>query len=166
MKTLVGLLPLAVGLTIAGVVIWQLLARGMTAGAWLLAGLLVGHGLIHGLFLVPRPQPAASASAGGEWPFDMARSWLVTTAGLDLSLVRIIGIALIAVVVVGFVLGGLSTVGLLIPAGWWPGLVVGSAAASILLFVMFFDAQLLLGVAIDAVLLWVVFGSIWSPTAA
>lgn len=166
LKTIAGLVPFAIVLSGIGVGIWWLLSREMALGRWVLGGFLVAHGLIHFLFVVPQPATAAGGSDGPEWPFDMARSWLVTGAGLDLNVVRVIGVALIGVVAIGFVLAGLATVGIVVPSGWWQVLVVASAAASIVLLALFFDPQLVLGLAIDVVLLWVVLASVWAPTAA
>jgi hypothetical protein len=164
-KTLKGLLPLAVGLVAYGFVIWFLLERDMANGRWLLAAFLVGHGLVHVMFAVPRPATRPATANGVDYPFDIARSWAVN-AGLDAGLLRIIGVALVATVVVGFVLAGLATVGLMVPAGWWPWLVVGSTLASIVLLVLAFSPGLTLGVAIDAVLLWLVLASSWLPVTA
>jgi hypothetical protein len=163
-KTIAGLLPLAVALVGVGVAIWWLLSRQMAAGTWLLAAVVVGHGLIHVLFVTPAPASAAQPGAA-EWPFDMSRSLLATRAGTDLNLVRLVGTALVCVVALGFVLTGLSTAGILIPSGWWQGLVVVSAAASVVL-VLFFNFQLVLGLGLDVVLLWVAFAAIWTPAAA
>lgn len=163
LKSLAGLVPFAVVLAGIGVAIWWLLSREMALGRWVLGGFLLAHGLIHALFIAPAP---ATTAGGAEWPFDLTQSWLVTSVGLDVNLVRVIGIALIGVVVVGFLLAALGTVGILVPSGWWPALVVGSAAASALLLVLFLNPQLVLGLAIDAVLLWVVLDAVWAPTAA
>jgi hypothetical protein len=166
MKTVTELLPLAIGVAVAGVVTWFLLGRNLAAGRWLLAGLLFAHGWVHLMFVFPQPEPARATAGGTAWPFDMSRSWLISGAGLDVSLVRTVGIVLMAVVFVGFVLGALSTVGLLVPAGWWSGLVVGAAVGSFLLLALFFSPTLLLGLAIDLALVWLVMAGVWSPAAA
>ena len=160
MKAIVGILPWAAVLAVLGGVIWWLLSREMVAGRWVLAAVLIGHGVVHGLFAVPAP---ATTEGAPVWPFDMARSWLVTGAGADLTVVRVVGVALIVLVVAGFALAALSTVGIVVPAGWWPATVAGSALASALLLVLFFEPQLLLGLGIDAVLLWVVMTRAWAP---
>jgi hypothetical protein len=162
-KTVASLLPLAVGLVALGAVIWWLLSRDMSPGRWLLAGLLVGHGLVHLMFVAPAP---ASAPDAPEWPFDMTRSWLVTGPGLDVDFVRAVGVALMAAVAVVFVLAGLSTAGILVPQGAWRMLVVGGSILSIVLLTIFFNPQLLLGVAIDAILLGVVLSAVWDPTTS
>ena len=86
----------------------------------------------------------------------MAKSWAVTGAGLDLSVVRAVGVALIVIVAGGFALAALSTVGLVVPAGWWQAAVGASAVTSVVVLVLFFNPQLVLGIGIDVVLLWAV----------
>lgn len=159
-KTMAGALPWAVVLVVIGGAIWWLLSRDMAAGRWLLAVLLIGHGLVHLLFAVPAP---AATEGGAEWPFDMARSWAVTGAGFDLNLIRVIGAVLIAVTVGAFALAALSTVGIIVPSGWWQPTVALGAIASAAMLVLFFEPQLVLGLGIDAVLLWVVMIRTWMP---
>jgi hypothetical protein len=165
MKTMTGLIPLAIGVAAAGVVTWYALTRDWAIGPWLLAALLFAHGWVHLMFVFPQPDPAAATAGAAAWPFDMAGSWLISAGGVDLGLVRGLGITLMAVVCVGFALAALSTVGLLVPAGWWAGLVVGSATGSLVLLTMFFSPLLLLGYAIDLALVGLVLASVWSPTA-
>lgn len=159
-RTLAGILPWAVVLMVVGGAIWWLLAREMAAGRWLLAALLMGHGMVHLLFVVPTP---AATEGGAEWPFNFAQSWAITGVGLDVNVVRIIGVALITVVVVGFSLAALSTVGIMVPSGWWQPIVAVSAVTSTILLVLFFEPQLVLGLGIDAVLLGVVAARGWTP---
>jgi hypothetical protein len=132
----------------------------MAAGRWLLAALLIGHGVVHVMFAVPAP---AGTAAGPEWPFDMARSWAIAGPGLDLNMVRAVGLALIAIVVIGLALAALSTVGIVVPSGWWQPAVAVSAVASAIALILFFEPQLVLGLGIDAVLLWVVATRAWVP---
>jgi hypothetical protein len=155
-----GMLPWAVVLAALGGATWWLLSHDMAAGPWLLAALLLGHGLVHVMFAVVSP---AVTEGGPEWPFDMARSWAVTGAGIDLSVVRVLGIGLIAIVAGGFTLAALSTVGLVVPTGWWQATVGVSAVASAVALVLFFNPQLALGLGIDAVLLWSVATRAWAP---
>jgi hypothetical protein len=156
-KTMAGILPWAVVLVLIGGAVSWLLSREMAAGRWLLAALLIGHGVVHVLFAVPAP---AAPDGGAEWPFNMAQSWAITGAGLDANMVRIVGVALI---VVGFSLAALSTVGIIAPSGWWQPIVAVSAVTSAILLVLFFEPQLVLGLGIDAVLLWVVVARAWMP---
>ena len=157
---MVGILPWAVVLVVIGGAIWWLLSRDMAAGRWLLAALLIGHGVVHVFFAVPTP---AASDGGAAWPFDMAQSWAVTRAGLDLNLVRVIGAILIVVTVGAFALAALSTVGIIVPVGWWQPTIALGAIASAAMLVLFFEPQLVLGLGIDAVLLWVVVTRAWVP---
>ena len=107
----------------------------------------------------PRPVRRSHPRGNRRWgcvAFDMAGSWAVTRAGLDLDLVRGIGAVLIAVTVGALALAALSTVGLIVPSGWWQPTIVLGATASAAMLVLFFEPQLVLGLGIDAVLLWVV----------
>jgi hypothetical protein len=158
-KAMGGILPYAVVLALLGGLTWWLLSRDQAAGPWLLAAVLIGHGMVHTMFAI---SPAVT-SGGPEWPFDMARSWAVTGAGLDLNVVRALGVTLVVIVAGGFALAALSTVGLVIPAGWWQAAVAGSAVTSIVVLVLFFNPQLVLGMGIDAVLLWAVVTKAWAP---
>jgi hypothetical protein len=163
MRTARSLLPLTVAIALVGAVTWFLLDRDIAAGRWLLAALLFAHGWVHLVFLFPQPSPAAATSDGIAWPFDMERSWLIGGAGLDPSLVRRLGIALAVAVFAAFALAALATLGWLIPAGWWDGLVIGGALGSTLMLTLFFSPALVLGFAIDLALAWLVLGSVWVP---
>jgi hypothetical protein len=160
-KTLRELLPLGIGLALFGAAEAYFLGNRVEAGKWLLAGFLVGHGLVHGMFFTPQPKEAAAR--GVEYPFDLAKSRLTTVLHLDTRLVRSVAIGLLAVVIVGFALAGLSTVGFVVPTGWWTGLVAGAALVSALLLVVGFNRGLALGFAIDAALLWLAIGGAWAP---
>jgi hypothetical protein len=155
-----GILPWTVVLAVLGGATWWLLAHDMAAGPWLLAVLLMGHGLVHVMFAVVSP---AVTEGGPEWPFDMAKSWAVTRAGLDINVVRALGIGLIAIVAGGFTLAALSTVGLVVPSGWWQPAVGLAAIASAIVLSLFFNPQLVLGLGIDAGLLWAVATRAWTP---
>ncbi len=126
----------------------------------LLAAFLAAHALIHVSYLTPAPPRTAG---GPEWPFEMARSWLVTGAGIDPGMVRPLGAAAVILTVALLVAAGLSTVGWIVPAAWWPSLVVGGAVASAVTLVLFFHPWLVLGLAIDAALLWAVLVVGWLP---
>ena len=128
-----------------------------------LGAFLVAHALIHVSFLTPAPPRTAD---GPEWPFAIDRSWLVSPLGLDPSVARTAGTVLVAATVALFVAAGLATVGWLLPTAWWPALVVGGSSLSAITLVLFFQPWLILGLMIDAALLWgaIVIG--WSPQAA
>jgi hypothetical protein len=165
MKTITGLLPLAIAIAVIGSVTWFLLSRDIGLGRWLLAGLLFAHGWVHVLFVFPSPASASTSAPASrpEWPFDMGRSWVIRGMGLDAATVRTLGVVLVAAVFAGFLLTAMSTVGILVPAGWWSGLVVGAAVGSTVLLSLFFSPMLLLGFAVNVALVGLVVASTWRP---
>ena len=129
----------------------------------LLAAFLAAHALIHVSYLTPAPPRTAD---GPEWPFEMARSWLVTGIGLDPALVRTLGTALVVTSIALLVAAGLATVGWIVPSEWWAALIVGGAVTSAVTLGLFFHPWLVLGLVIDAALLWATLGTGWTPTMA
>ena len=125
--------------------------------------LLVGHALVHVAYLTPAPPHAEGAP---EWPFAIERSWPVANLGVSLEVMRPVAYLLVAVVLVALVGAGLAIIDLVVPADWWPALVVTGAAASLLLLSLFFHPWLVIGVAIDVVLLYLVLVTGWDPFAA
>lgn len=126
----------------------------------LFAAFLAAHAMIHLSYLTPAPPRTAG---GPEWPFEMGRSWVVTGAHLDPGLVRTVGTALVAGTIALLALAALSAAGWVVPAEWWPSLAVGGAVASLATLAIFFHPWILLGIAIDLVLLWVVARIGWHP---
>ena len=59
MSTLLKLAPLGVGLVVFAVVVMFLVQRNMAVGTWLIAAFLLGHGLVHVMFVAPPPVAAA-----------------------------------------------------------------------------------------------------------
>ena len=161
MRGIVGMLPWVIVLAIAGAAIWLLLDRQVVLGSWILAAVILGHGLVHALFLVPPPDPPAGRP-GPRWPFELGRSWLVALAGARRG--RRLAMILVGVVVAASILASLATVGAL-SVDWWSALLVLAALASLLLLVLAFDIQLVLGIGIDVALLLVVATGAWRPTA-
>ena len=129
----------------------------------LLGAFLFGHALIHASYMSPAPPRTAD---GPEWPFEMARSWLVTGIGADPALVRALGTGLVIATIALLVAAGLATVGWIVPTDWWRQLVVGGAVASALTLMLFFHPWIILGLVIDAALLWAVVVVGWSPSPA
>jgi hypothetical protein len=162
MKSVTELLPLAIGIAVVGGITWWLLARNADLGRWLLAGLLFAHGWVHAMFAFPQPE-SGTTSVGIAWPFDMGRSWLISGLGLDAGLVRILGVALMVFVLASFLLSALSTVGVLVPAAWWAGLMIGATVGSTVMLALFFSPVLVLGFAVNLALALLVLGSVWSP---
>ena len=124
---------------------------------------LIAHALIHSGYLSPAPPKIAG---GPEWPFEMSRSWLVSNVGLHPDLVRPLGAALVAVTILAFVGAGLATMGLAVPHDWWRWLIAAGATASAATLALFFHPWLVLGLAIDAALLYLVFVAGWNPLVA
>jgi hypothetical protein len=130
--------------------------------SFVIALLLAAHGLLHASFVSPAPP----ATAGGpQWPFDLAHSRLLSPAGLGASATRAIGIALLAVVLAGYLAAALSVVGILPGSLFVPAVVAGSVASAAML-VVFFHRWLVFGLLIDAVLLWAVLVTGWLPGEA
>ena len=161
MKALVQLAPLGVGLLVFAGVAGLLIQRQNVIGVWLFAAFLLGHGLVHIMFAAPPPSQAGTS--GAEFAFDPSNSWLVTTHVAEVSVVRALVLALVAVTVIGYALAAMATVGLVVPASLWPSLVLGATLASVGLMAVGLMPGLVLGVAIDVVLLAIVFASVWNP---
>jgi hypothetical protein len=125
-----------------------------------IAVLLLGHGLIHLGFVGGKPSPTATTT---EWPFELSRSWVLSPLGLPAARSRLLGSGLVAVTVAAFAAAALVVVGLL-PGGLWTGAVVAGGAASLGLLGLFFQRWLVIGFAIDVVLLWAVAVAGWQPT--
>ena len=128
----------------------------------LVAAFLAAHALIHASYLSAAP---ARTAGGPEWPFEMAKSWAVTSLGMDPGLVRALGSALVIVTIALLAAAALATAGWIVPIAWWPSLVVGGAVASAVTLALFFHPWILLGLAIDAVLLWAVLVADWLPVS-
>jgi hypothetical protein len=126
----------------------------------LIAGLLLAHAAIHVAFIAPPPP----ATAGGPaWPFTTDDSWLLTRVGVDADTSRLLAGALFAVTMAAFALAAVVAIGIA-PAGLWlPAATIG-ALGSLALLVAFFHPWLVVGLAIDVVLLWATLIAAWSPT--
>ena len=126
--------------------------------SFVIALFLAAHGLLHASFVSPTPP----ATAGGpQWPFSLAHSWLLGPLGLDAA-AKPIGIALLVVVLAGYLIAALSVVGILPAPLFVPAVVAGSVASAVML-VLLFHPWLVLGLLIDAVLLWSVLANGWLP---
>ena len=125
----------------------------------LIAGFLLAHGAIHAGFLSKGPP---QTPGGPPWPFDLERSWLRTRLGVSAGTVRILGMALVAVTIGGFVLAALATLGIL-PGGAWGATVAVGSLASLTLLIVGFHRWLFVGIAIDLALLWAALLAAWTP---
>jgi hypothetical protein len=113
-----------------------------------MGGLVVAHGLVHLMWFAPSDDPA--------WPFRLDRSWLLSEETR-----KPVSVVLVALVVAGFALLGLAVWGVPGLVSIWPALAIGSAVASLTALVLFWDRQLVWGVAIDVSLIVV---ALWRPT--
>lgn len=129
-----------------------------------LAGLLLGHALIHGGFLAPAPRPAPGSPP---WPFQSRSSRLLQAVRLDASAanLRILATALVAATIGGFALAALAVIGVA-PIGLFAAGIAVGGLASLAALAVFFHPWLALGVAIDLVLLWAALFAGWVPDQA
>ncbi len=88
------------------------------------------------------------------WPFFADTSTLLPAGGMRDVLTPILGIT----AAVCLVLAAGALLGWLVPASWFRGLVVAGAVASIVLQVVWISGWAVLPLAVDAALLWLVFG--------
>ncbi len=165
--------PLAIVAVVVGAVTLWLLGTNPGVGRWVLAAILFGHGWVHLMFLFPKPAPSEGGKPATDKPATgkprrtgrstsgrpgsrrgpgpgLGRSWPWDGCS---SLVTFVLSALAA----------LATVGILVPAAWWQGLVVASSLASLAMLVVWFAPMLLLGILIDVALVWLAIAGPWSP---
>jgi hypothetical protein len=121
---------------------------------------LVVHGLIHVLWFVPKPQ----TPNGPPWPFGLTDSWLLNGVQAPEGFVRGVAVTLALASLVGFVLAGLGVIGVAGLTDVWSGLTIGSAAASLLLVVLFWHTYFIVGLALDVGLLVTTIGGRWPST--
>lgn len=157
-----ALAPLALAVAVIAVAVWLMLINDVALGPWLLALLVFAHGWVHLMFVFPKPERPDDAN-GGEYPFDFGRSWLIRGQGLNVGTVRTVGLLVMVATFALSLLAALSTVGLLIPAELWAPLMIGAATASSVMLALFYSPALVLGFAIDAALVVLVFSGSWSP---
>lgn len=126
---------------------------------YIVAMFLLAHGLIHLGYLTPAPRTAAN---GPPWPFAMERAW-PARVGVPLAALRVVGGLLVIALIVAFGAAALAASGFLVPADTWPVLTAGGAAISALTLALFFHRWLVIGLAIDVVLLYAVLVAGWQP---
>ena len=140
-----------------------MLVNDIGLGPWLLAVLVFAHGWVHLMFVFPKPKGQGNYSGVSEYPFDFGRSWLIRRLSLDAGLVRTIGLVAMAVTFALSLLAALATVGMVVPTDWWAGLMVAAAAASTVMLLLFYSPALILGFAINALMVALVLSGTWSP---
>ena len=92
---------------------------------FLIAALIVGHGLVHGIMFALPYSPQASA----DMPFNPSHSWLIGDT-------RAFGLVLALVVTLAFVVAGAAY---LWRASWWPQVTVVAAGLSLILLILYFS---------------------------
>jgi hypothetical protein len=123
---------------------------------FVLAFFLILHGLIHLGYFSPAP-------ADPNYPFSLKQSWVGPTFGLYEPQLRVIGILLGLITVIGFLVSGLATAGVVVPQSWWPAFTAIAAIASFMMLLIFWQSWLVIGVLIDVILLVAVIGMGWQP---
>lgn len=103
--------------------------------------LLVAHGLVHLLFIVPD-------AANPKYPFSLDRS-----SFLPESVRRPFAYVMMAAVVVAFLASALALWGLPPLSGVWSGITIVAGALSLVLLLAFWDVRLWIGVLINLVLI-------------
>lgn len=97
--------------------------------------LLVAHGLVHLLWFAPNKDSS--------WPFTLDARWIPEAAR------RPVAVVLVGLTIVTFALLALAIWGVPVLGPLWPGLAVAAATSSLLMLVVFWNAQLIIGVVID-----------------
>jgi len=103
--------------------------------------LLIAHGLVRLLYLVPKKDDPS-------FPFTLKESWLVPEA-----VRRPGGLVLLAATVAAFALLGLAVWGVPGLSGAWPAIAIVAAALSLTLLVAFWSSHLFAGIGIDVALI-------------
>lgn len=111
----------------------------------ILAGLfLIAHGLVHLLYLAPRPEDDPN------YPFVPEGRWFARALGLAPSTAKAVAGALAVACMVMLVISGIA---LLAGAALWEPTAVLGAAISLVLMVLFFHPWLVFGIAIDVAII-------------
>lgn len=119
----------------------------------LLLGLfLIAHGLIHISYFTPKPDDP-------NYPFDFTKGWFAALAG---SRAKYVGSLLAIVAIACFILCGLGIIGIPGLENVWKVFITISTISSLALLSLFWQTWLVLGVVINAVLLFVVYILHWN----
>ncbi len=106
---------------------------------------LIAHGLIHLLWIVPRPDDP-------KWPFDLTRSPMLGGKPMGRGF-RIAMTALVFIAVVEFALAGLGAMGLPMLATAWRILAIIGVLDSLLLIILLWNRQFVVGAALNLAIL-------------
>ena len=114
---------------------------------------LIAHALAHA-GLAAAPIPDDPNTTPGAFFTNVNRSWLFLKIGLDSTVVRWIGITLVAFSIIGFIIAGLGVLGVSVFNHIWRGMAGFSASTSLLLLILFWHPWLVVGVLIN-IGLWI-----------
>jgi hypothetical protein len=106
--------------------------------------LLIAHGLVHLLYLMPRPEDDPS------YPFVPETRWSAKLVGLEPSTAKIVAVSLAVAVAVVLLLSGIA---LFADADIWKVAAATGSLLSLALLLLFFHPWLTIGIAIDAAIL-------------
>ncbi len=105
--------------------------------------LLIGHGLVHLLFIAPDAHDRS-------YPFSLDRSWLLPEPAR-----RPFAYVVMAAVVLAFIAAALAWWGVPGLSGGWAVIMVAAAGLSLVLLIAFWDVRLWIGLLISALLIGV-----------
>ena len=113
---------------------------------------LIAHGLAHGPLTVPNPDDPESGA--GTFFTAPGRSRLLRSLGLSARGVAAVGGILLVLTVLGFIVAGAGII--LAPQLYptWSSLAVGAALTSLVLLITFWHPWLVIGVFLDAAILY------------
>lgn len=114
-------------------------------------------------YIIPAPTPSPGWVL---FPFGRTDAQATWTFGHIEGLPLVLMLGLAAVAVLAFIGAFLATFNLWVPADWWRTLLLVGAGCSALLFVLHLGPWAIAPLALDALLIWVAWTSIWTPAAA
>ena len=122
----------------------------------------IAHGLVHsGLAVAPIPNdPVSKPFAFFTAP---TRSWLLSNMGMSESVIRNVGLILVALATLTFVMAGLGVLGVPGLYAIWRTVTVVSAIPSLLLLGVFWHPWLVIGAALDLGILISLLWAHWPP---
>jgi hypothetical protein len=127
---------------------------------YLLALVLLAHGMVHGLWLMPAP----SDPIGKPWPFTLSTSPILSPLGVPASALRLLGSVGVYLVIAVFALSALGAAGVPGLVAIWKPVTLFASALSILLTVVFWNIQFPTSLIIDVALIVTILNNWWPAT--
>jgi hypothetical protein len=116
--------------------------------------------IVHGLIVAGQSSGSFNPIGGIKnpawlswWPASLGQSWLLTTLGIERSLVARAGGFLWLVAGAVLVAAGLGVLGLGVPPTWWRSLALSGAAISLIMLAIYLHPFLSIGIGASIVLL-------------